>query len=273
MTQAPPRGSAAERVDRYFDGYVFDLDGTIYLGEALVPGAKSAIAAVKAAGSRVAFLTNKPLERTSDYARRLTMLGIPTSAADVVSCTDSMLRYLGAEWPGRRIYPVGEPLIWELLRESGWELSDDPARIDIVLVSLDRTFTYAKLQIAFDAVRAGARIVATNPDPFCPVAAGAVPDCAAMLAAIEACTETKAEAIVGKPSQHMAAALLERLDLEAVETMLVGDRLGTDIRMANEAGMVGALVLTGATSRAEAEQSDIRPDYVFESVADVVPRP
>jgi arabinose operon protein AraL len=271
MTQAPSRRSAAERVDRFFDGYVFDLDGTIYLGEELLPGAKGAIAAVRAAGSRVAFLTNKPLERTSDYAEKLTSLGIPTGAADVVSCTDSMLRYLGAEWPGRRIYPVAEPLMWEVLRESGWELSDDPARIDIVLVSFDRTFSYAKLQIAFDAVRAGARIVATNPDVFCPVAGGALPDCGAMLAAIEACTDTKAETIVGKPSPHMAATLLERLDLEASGTMLVGDRLGTDILMANEAGMVGALVLTGATSRAEAERSDIRPDYVFESVADIVP--
>lgn len=272
MTRAPSGRSAAGRVDRLFDGYVFDLDGTIYLGEELLPGAKSAIAAVRAAGSRVAFLTNKPLERTSDYARKLTLLGIPTDAADIVSCTDSMLRYLATEWLGRRIYPVAEPLMWEILRESGWELSDDPARVDVVLVSFDRTFSYAKLQIAFDAVRAGARIVATNSDAFCPVAGGALPDCAAMLAAVEACTETKAEAIVGKPSYHMATALLERLGLEAKGTMLVGDRLGTDIRMAREAGMVGALVLTGATSRAEAEQSDIRPDYVLESVADIVPR-
>ena len=260
-----------DRVERRYDGYVFDLDGTLYLGEMLLPGARDAVLALRAAGSRTVFLTNKPLERPADYAAKLTRLGIPATALEVVSSTDALLRYLRVHAAGARLYPVAEPLLWEMLGEEGWELSDDPARIDVVVVSFDRTFAYPKLQIAFDAVRAGARIVATNPDAYCPVPGGGLPDCAAMLAAIEACTGVRAEAIVGKPSPHMAATLLERLALVAARTLLVGDRLETDMRMAIEAGMVPALVLSGATTSLDVARSSVRPRYVLASVADIVP--
>ena len=116
------------------------------------------------------------------------------------------------------------------------------------MVSWDRTFDYAKLTAAFRAVRAGARIVATNPDPFCPMPDGDLPDCGAILAAIETATGARAEAIVGKPSPYMAEALLDRLALPPDDTILVGDRLMTDVLMAREAGMASALVLTGATT-------------------------
>lgn len=259
------------RLDRRFDGYVFDLDGTVYLGDGLLPGARDAVLALRAAGSRTVFLTNKPLERPADYAAKLTRLGIPAQPTEVVSSTDALLRYLRLHAAGARLYPVAEPLLWDLLAEDGWQLTEDPGAVDVVVVSFDRTFTYRKLQIAFDAVRAGARIVATNPDAYCPVPGGGLPDCAAMLAAIEASTGARAEAVVGKPSPHMAATLLDRLALVAERTLLVGDRLATDMRMAIEAGMVSALVLTGATTPLDVERSEIRPDYVLASLADVVP--
>ncbi len=265
------RAGPLDRVEHRFDGYVFDLDGTIYLGDALLPGALHAVTTLRAAGSRTVFLTNKPLERPSAYAAKLTRLGIPTEPHEVVSSTDALLGYLRAYAAGARLYPVAEPLIWELLEEDGWELTDDASRIDIVVVSFDRTFAYPKLQIAFDAVRAGARIVATNPDAYCPVPGGGLPDCAAMLAAIEACSGGRAEAIVGKPSPHMAATLLERLALVADRTLLVGDRLATDMRMALEAGMASALVLTGATTREDVARSPFIPGYVLDSVAGIVP--
>lgn len=261
----------AGRPDRFFAGYVFDLDGTVYLGDRLLPGARDAVERVRAAGARTVFLTNKPLERPADYAAKLSRLGIPAVERDVVSSTDALLRYLALHAPGARLYPVAEPLLWDVLAEAGWELTDDPARIEVVVVSFDRTFAYPKLQVAFDAVRAGARIVATNPDAWCPVPGGGLPDCAAMLAAIEACTGARAEAVVGKPSPHMAATLLDRLALDAESTLLVGDRLATDMRMAREAGMAGALVLTGATTRSDALRSRLRPPFVLDSLADIIP--
>jgi HAD superfamily hydrolase (TIGR01450 family) len=266
-----PSDPGLRPIDRFFDGYVFDLDGTIYLGEELLPGARATIERIRASGRRLVFLTNKPLERPSDYAAKLTHLGLPTDESEVVSSTDALLRYLRANAAGARIFPVAEPLIWELLAEAGFETTDRAEGVDMVVVSWDRTFDYAKLKVAFDSVRGGARIVATNPDAYCPTPDGGLPDCAAMLAAIEACTGRRAEAIVGKPSAHMSATLLERLHLDASRTVLVGDRLATDMRMAIEAGMASALVLTGATTLADVAASPVRPDYVLRGVFELLP--
>ena len=256
--------------ERIFAGYVFDLDGTVYLGDELLPGAKETLDELKRL-SRVVYLTNKPLEMPADYAAKLTRLGVETSPEEVVSSTDSLLLYLGRHAPGARIFVVGESPLLRLLAASGYEVVDEAGGVDVVVVSFDRTFDYAKLQIAFDAVRAGARIIATNPDAYCPLpGGGGLPDCAAMLAAVEASTGKSAEAIVGKPSRHMADALLERLGVPARETLLVGDRLATDVRMAKKAGMAGALVLTGATGLEEALGAADPPDYVLGGLAELL---
>ncbi len=270
-----PAGPLLRRPARRFGGYVFDLDGTLYLGDRLLPGAAETVASIRESGGRVAFLTNKPLESPADYAAKLTHLGIPASAGEVVSSTDALLRYLDRNANGARILPIAEPLLVGMLRDAGFATldpeTDDPTTADLVVVSWDRTFDYAKLLAAFRAVRSGARIVATNPDPFCPTPDGDLPDCAAMLAAIEASTGGSAEAIVGKPSPHMAETLLERLALPPDDTLLVGDRLMTDVLMAREAGMASALVLTGATRSEALDGAAVIPDFVLASVADVLP--
>lgn len=260
------------RPDRFYGGYVFDLDGTLYLGETLIRGAAATVATLRAHGSKVAFLTNNPLSLPAAYAAKLTDLGIPARPADVVSSTDSLVRYLRLKASGARLLAVSEPLIADLLRAAGFEVVDDPERTDLVVVSFDRTFDYSKLLAAYRAVRGGARIVATNPDPYCPTPDGGLPDCGAILAAIETATGGRAEAIVGKPSRHMAETLLERLGAAPADTVMVGDRLATDTRMAREAGMVGALVLSGATTLAEAAVSDIAPDLLLADVTELIPR-
>lgn len=274
MTSTPTSADAVvRRPTHWFGGYVFDLDGTLYLGDRALPGAAATVAAIRDHGARLAFLTNKPLERPSAYAAKLRELGIPVDDHEVVSSTDSLVRYLRASSPGARILPIAEPLIQELVVEAGFATValDDPEAADVVVVSWDRTFDYTKLVAAFRAVRHGARLVATNPDPFCPLPDGDLPDCAAMLAAIEACTGVRAEAIVGKPSVHMAATLLERLALAADDTVMLGDRLLTDVRMAQEVGMASALVLTGATDAEALRRSLVTPDFVLATVAEVLP--
>ena len=256
---------------RLFEGYLFDLDGTVYLGDELLPEAKDTLDELKAR-SNVVYLTNKPLETPADYAAKLTRLGVETSPEEVISSTDALLLYLGRHAPEARLFVVGERPLVQLLVLAGYDVVQEAEGVEVVVVSFDRTFDYRKLKVAFDAVRGGARIVATNPDAYCPTPdGGGLPDCAAMFAAIEASTGAYAEAIVGKPSPHMAAALLERLGVPARDTLLVGDRLATDVRMANEAGMVSALVLTRATSLEEAIGSSDRPDYVVEHLGELLP--
>ncbi len=140
-----------------------------------------------------------------------------------------------------------------------------------MIASFDRTFVYRKLQIAFDAIRAGARFFATNPDPYCPVPGGGEPDCAAVIAAVEACTGARVEAVVGKPSRHMIDATLTLLDLPAEECLMTGDRLETDVMMGREAGLSTALPMTGATSAADLAGSAVQPTYVLRDLGDLLP--
>jgi HAD superfamily hydrolase (TIGR01450 family) len=265
--------SAQERPPgRVFAGYVLDLDGTVYLGDDLLPGAAEAIGALRSAGARVVFATNKPLETAADYAAKLVRLGIPAASRDVVTALDSLVEYLHERHPAARLLTVSEPLVEEVLAREGWDLTRDAERADVVVVSFDRTFDYAKLQAAFRAVRHhGAAIVATNPDPYCPTPDGGLPDCAAMLAALEVSTGTRAEAVLGKPSPAMGRAALARLGVAAEQAASVGDRLTTDVALGQAVGMAGILVLTGATDRAALIASDVRPDYVVAALPDLVP--
>jgi NagD protein len=256
---------------RAYRGYAFDLDGTVYLGDRLLPGAAETILRIRERGGRVVFVTNKPLESAADYAAKLTRLGVPATAADVVTALDSLLLYLAEHHPGVRVLTVAEPLVETTLARAGWPIVRDPAEAGLVVVSFDRTFDYGKLAAAYRAVcHHGAAIVATNPDPYCPTPDGGLPDCAAMLAALEACTGVRAEAVLGKPSPTMGRALLARLGTAPGDAAMVGDRLATDVAMGQRVGMAGILVLSGATTRAAIEASDVRPDFVIDGIGNVL---
>ena len=262
----------SEPVSRIFQGYALDLDGTVYLGGALLPGAAETIARIRGQGSRVVFLTNNPLRSADSYAQRLTGLGIPAIPGDVVTPLGVLTAYLAERHPGLAVLTVAEPLVDQTLAAAGIKVTAEPAAAGVVVVSFDRTFSYAKLLSAYRAVRHfGASIVATNPDPFCPTPDGGLPDCAAMLAAVEACTGAHAEAVLGKPSEHMAAELLRRLAVPAREAAVVGDRLSTDVALARSLGMTSVLVLSGATTADEVPGSPQRPDYVIDGIAGLLP--
>ncbi len=257
---------------RRFAGYAFDLDGTVYLGDELLPGARETIEDIREHGGRVVFVTNKPLESAADYAAKLTGLGIPTSPDGVLTALDSVRLYLTERHLHSRLLLVAEPLVGATLGAWGWTVVEDPAEADVVVVSFDRTFDYAKLEAAYGAVvHHGASILATNPDPYCPTPDGGLPDCAAMLAAIEACTGTRAEAVLGKPSAVMGRALLDRLGTAPQDSALIGDRLLTDVAMGQRVGMAGVLALSGATSAGAVVDSELHPDYVVEGIYQLVP--
>jgi arabinose operon protein AraL len=217
------------------NGFIFDLDGTVYLGERLIPGADRVIRLLREAGRKVVFLSNKPLYTREDYAAKLTRLGIPTEPSEVVNSTFVLIRYLEKVAPDAKVFVMGE----------------------------------LPFNIAFQAIKKGAHFIATNPDRTCPVEGGELPDCAGVIAALEATTLKKVEVIVGKPSPITAQVALEVMGLEAAECILVGDRLETDIRMGLEAGMKTALVMTGVTDAKTLETSPVHPDHVFDSIADL----
>jgi NagD protein len=259
------------RPDKLYGAYIFDLDGTCYLGDALLPTAEETISHLRALGRRTVFLSNNPTQTREAYAERLTRLGLPTPAADVVNSSLVIVDFLNRRMPGAHLFVVGEPSLERELAAAGFTLTEDPAQIDAVIASFDRTFDYHKLQVAFDAIRAGARFYATNGDRFCPVPGGGQPDAAAMIAAIEASTDTRVEAVVGKPSRYMAEAILSIVGLPSDQCIMIGDRLETDVMMGLNAGMAGALTLTGATTADMLSASDIKPTYVLHTLADLLP--
>ncbi len=250
-----------------FKGFIFDLDGTVYLSERLIPGADRVIRLLREAGRKVLFLSNKALQTREHYAAKLTRLGIPTAPEEVINSSFVMVRYLTKRAPGARVFAIGEAPFVEELQRAGFEICEDPTRIEWVIASFDRTFDYRKVCIACEALKRGAHFVATNPDRTCPIEGGELPDCAGVIAHLEAVTLRKVEAIVGKPSPYTLSAILEVMGLEASECLLVGDRLETDIRMGRESGMKTALVLTGVTDAKMLAASPVRPDYVFDSIA------
>ncbi|MEA3408304.1 MAG: HAD-IIA family hydrolase [Chloroflexota bacterium] len=254
----------------HYRGYILDLDGTTYRGEALIPGARRVVDALRADGRRVVFVSNKPLEPGARYAEKLTRLGIPASPEDVINSTQALVYYLREHHPQSRLFVIGEEPLLDEFREAGFVLTEAVDEIDVVVASFDRTLEYAKLNTAHQALVRGARFYATNADKTCPVEAGEIPDCAGVIAFLEATTGREIELVAGKPSRHILRAALERLGVREDECLMVGDRLTTDIYMGNRAGMDTALVLTGVTKREDLAASDVQPTYVLNSVADIL---
>jgi NagD protein len=253
-----------------FKGFIFDLDGTVYRGDSLIPGADRVIRLLREKGKKVIFLSNKPLQTREDYASKLTRLGIPTQPDEVINSTFVMTNYLKKIAPEGRLFVVGETPFVEELKKAGFKITDEPREIDYVVVAFDRTFDYKKLNIAFQAIKKfGAHFVATNPDRTCPVEGGEIPDCAGMIAAIEAVTEKKVEVIVGKPSPIMIQTVLDVMGLKPEDCILIGDRLETDIKMGRDSGIATGIVLTGVTDEKTLKESSIHPDFIFQSIADV----
>jgi 4-nitrophenyl phosphatase len=270
----------AERVvavpDRLYDAYVFDLDGTIYLGDDLLPGAKRLIEELHARDRAVRFVSNNPTKDPQQYADKLARLGIPAPVSEIVNTTVTMTSWLLDNHPDAVVFPISEAPLKHALAGAGIRMSEDPAEIDVVIASYDRGFTYEKLQIAFDAIwfHKRAILVGTNPDRFCPFPGGrGEPDCAAIIAAVEACTNTTCAANVGKPDPAMLHAALKGLDVELGDCVMVGDRLSTDIRMGLDTGMAAALVLTGETTAEDVQElpADDTPGIVVDRVDRLLP--
>lgn len=252
-----------------YAGYIFDLDGTVYRGDGLIEGALERISALRSAGAKTVFLSNKPLEPRSHYAAKLTRLGIPTPSEDVINSSQAMFYHLRQEGQVKGIYVIGEPALLQEFQDEGFALTDNLDDIQIVIAAFDRTLDYAKLNLAHQALVLGASFYATNSDRTCPMGAGEIPDCAGVIAFLESTTGRKVEFVAGKPSAGMLGAALARLGVPRERCLMVGDRLATDMRMGLTFGLDTALVMTGVTTREMLTSSDLQPTYVLESIRQV----
>ena len=265
------------RPDKLYEGYVFDLDGTIYLGDELLPGAERLILKLRELGKRIIFLSNNPTKDPKMYSEKLGKLGLETPASEIVNTIVTMTEWLLQNHPDATVFPISEEPLKNSLEEAGIRMSEDPEEIDIVIASYDRGFEYRKLQIAFDAIwfYERAMLVTTNPDRYCPFPGGrGEPDAAAIVGAIEACTGAECQVNVGKPDPIMLEAIMDLIELDPKECVTTGDRLYTEIRMAKGAGMPSAVVLTGETTAEDlaGESEENLPDYTLDRIDQLVPQ-
>lgn len=252
-----------------YGGAVVDLDGTVYLGDRLIPGADGGVAALRGSGIEVLFVTNKAVARRAEYREKLRGLGVPAETEEVMNSSAMTAAYLAEHHPGDPVFVVGEEPLRRELSERGLRLTEDPDEAAVLLASMDRRFDYERLTEALHAMDENTAFIATNPDRTCPTEHGEVPDCGAMVGAIEGATGRELHRVIGKPSQTAIDAASSALDVDPAECLVIGDRLETDVRMGNRAGMTTVLVLSGVTDRAALERSPIRPDHVIDSLADV----
>ncbi len=270
----PISGCPPNSTSKIYEAYFFDLDGTIYLGDRLLPGVLELFRWLTDNDLPYAFVTNNPSKTVADYETRLGSMGLAAKGRVITSGT-ATAAWLNSHKAGAVVYPISEPPLFETLQDAGIEISDDPKKIDIVIASFDRGFDYSKLDIAFRAIVEEGRaiLVATNPDRYCPMSDRlGMPDAAAIIGAVEGCCNVKCAEVFGKPSPALVEIAAEILGVRVANSVMVGDRLYTDIAMAINAGMDGALVLTGDSTIEEvcSSKSHDRPQLCLERIDQLI---
>lgn len=271
--------------------FLLDMDGTLYLDDRLFPGAADFLAKIRACGGKYLFLTNNSSKGADAYVAKMTRLGVPAAPADFLTSVDALIVFLertyGAAVKKKKMYVVGTRSFCAQLAAAGFLLTETPDDdTEILILGFDRELTYRKLE---DACRLLARGVqeartsgdakaaaglpavdyyATNPDWVCPTAFGSVPDCGSMAWMLEKATG-RLPKFIGKPEPEMALLAMAQCGCSAAETLLIGDRLYTDIACGNRAGVDTAFVLSGEGTLADLAKGQGKPTYIFENIAEV----
>ncbi len=252
-----------------YDGVLVDLDGTVYRGDELLPGAAAAIDRLRNAGLRTVFFSNNPTKSRAEYADRLAGLGIEASPDAVLSAGTVTTRELAADHAADALFLIGEDGLRRQLEAAGLDLVADATEADVLVASYDRQFGYGDMLAGYRALAAGASFYGTDPDRLVPTADGMVPGSGAVINAVGGTVDREPERVFGKPSPAARRAALEALDVPPERCVVVGDRLETDIALGDRAGMTTVLVRTGVATDDDIEASHVRPDHVVDSLADL----
>jgi NagD protein len=248
--------------------YILDMDGVLYRGQQLVPGAKEFIERLQEGGHRFLFLTNNSKLTPLDFQRKLERMGLNVPAEHYFTSALATAAFLHSQKPDGSAFVIGEAGLSHALYQVGYSISEvDP---DYVVLGDTPSYDYAKIVRAVRLILGGAKFIATNPDVTGPEEEGIHPACGALAAPIERATGQQAY-YVGKPNPLMMRAALRKLDSHSENTIMIGDRMDTDILSGIGAGMETVLVLTGVTTRKELDQFSYQPNHVVGSLADLTP--
>jgi len=253
-----------------YRGAVLDLDGTVYRGTDPLPGAVDAIEKLRGLGLDLLFFSNNPTETRADYVDRLGDMGISVRIDEVLSAGTVTTDYLAAEHASDDIFLIGSPTLREQFEDAGLTVVHDAEAADVLVTSWDGDFDYGSLTAGLRGLDDETVFIGSDPDRVIPSGGGSlIPGSGAITGAIEATTGRTVDRVMGKPSPEAVEAATDTLGHSPAECLIVGDRLDTDLALGDRAGMTTVLVLTGISSRADIEESDVTPDHVVESLADV----
>ena len=255
--------------------FLLDMDGTLYLGDDVFPGAVDFIHSISETGRKYIYLTNNSSRAGVDYITRLRRLGFPCEAENVFTSGMATGEFLNQNYPGAKVYLAGTKAFYRELQSYGIDLVNDEnghtdvTDVDVVVQGFDTELVYEKLDLACHFLRRGAKFIAANPDWVCPMPADEVlPDCGSICALLTAASGVKPH-YIGKPNRDMIDVISKMTGIPNENICAVGDRLYTDIAVAKNAGSVSICVLSGESSEADIEASDVKPDYVLKDVAEI----
>lgn len=246
--------------------FVLDMDGTFYLGNMLFPESLEFVEKVTASGARLVFLTNNSSATPEEYHKKLIRLGVPEGSFEVYTSGEATIRFLKDNYPNSSVYLLATPSVEKMFVDSGITLDEDNP--DVAVLTYDKTLTFEKISKFCDFVREGILYIASHPDINCPTEKGFIPDVGSFMALIKTSTGREPSHIVGKPNPTILEMLIKEFDVDRTETVMVGDRLMTDIECGLRAGVTTALVLTGETTREMI--SDNPPFIVADNLLDLL---
>lgn len=249
-------------------GFLIDMDGVIYRGSQMIPGADRFVGRLLDRDIPFLFLTNNSQRTRRDVATKLKRMGIPAEEQHIFTCAMATARFLAGQKPGGTAYVIGEGGLLNALHTNGYSIVDHSP--DYVVVGEGRTLTLEMLETAVQMILRGAKLIATNLDPNCPTQNGTRPGCGAAVAFLEIASGAKAFS-VGKPSPVMMRAARKELGLATSETVMIGDTMETDILGGVQMGYRTVLVLSGGTRREDVDQHAFAPDLIVDSLADLDP--
>ncbi len=249
--------------------YVFDMDGTLYLGSICFDFAVDFIKKLRKSGKKVLFFTNNASKNLNDYMSKLEKMGFEPKSDELLSSADSTIFYLKKHRANKKVYVLGTQALKEHFMHNGFTLCND-ASADILVSSFDTELTFEKLTIACDVLRNGGEFFSTHPDFNCPTETGFIPDSGAICAAITAATG-KTPIFFGKPYKETAELITEYTGIDKEDICVFGDRLYTDIALGKKNGFTSVLVLTGEATLDDVDNTDSadRPDFVYRSLLEV----
>jgi len=246
--------------------FVLDMDGTFYLGDKIFDGSLGFLEKVKETGREFIFFTNNSSKAPENYIEKLKKMNCIISRKDIMTSGDVTIEYLKVHHQDSNVYLLGTKELEKSFREEGINLVEENP--DIVVVGFDMTLTYEKLEKACTYIRKGAKFIATHLDVNCPTEEGFIPDCGAICAAIKLSTGIEPE-FMGKPLGRTVEMIEQRTHYNREEIAFVGDRLYTDVATGVNNQSMGILVLSGETTLADIEKSEITPNFIYPSLKEI----